>query len=96
MKPHFGHLYDRPNFLHFLHRHMVISPQFGHWNFVASLRGGMGLLQDVHIVNTNVLSVMFNFLSASINCICGSPLYLLCSVKEGKLLLAFKPHTFPR
>jgi hypothetical protein len=64
MKPHFGHLYDLPNFLHFAQRLICISPQFGHRNFVASPPGAIGLPQLVHIVNINVagFSVMVNFL----------------------------------
>ena len=37
---------------------MVISPQFGHGNFVASLRGGIVLLQLVQTVKANVLCVI--------------------------------------
>jgi hypothetical protein len=48
VKPHFGHLYERPNFLHFAHRLIRISPQFGHRNFVASAPGGIGFPQLVH------------------------------------------------
>jgi hypothetical protein len=40
---------------------MVISPQLGHWNFVASLRGGIGLLQLVQTVKTNVFSAIMLF-----------------------------------
>jgi len=60
-KPHFGHLYGRPNFLHFSHRLIKISPQFGHRNFVASDPGGIGLPQLVHVtkVIVAVLSVIF-------------------------------------
>jgi hypothetical protein len=54
MKPHFGHLYGRPNFLHFPQRFIVISPQLGHRNFVASAPGGIGLPQLVHAVRVIV------------------------------------------
>jgi hypothetical protein len=54
MKPHFGHLYERPNCLHFAHRLMRISPQFGHRNFVASAPGGIGLPQLVHVTKVKV------------------------------------------
>ena len=49
MKPHFGHLYGRLNSRHLEHRQMVIPPQFGHGNLVASVPGGIILLHDVHI-----------------------------------------------
>jgi hypothetical protein len=48
MKPHFGHLYGRPNLRHFPQRLIWISPQFGQRNFVASTAGGIGLPQLVH------------------------------------------------
>jgi len=32
----------------------MISPQFGHGNFVASAPGGIGLPQLVHVTNVNV------------------------------------------
>jgi hypothetical protein len=54
MKPHFGHLYGRPNFLHFPQRLIWISPQFGQRNFVASAPGGIGLSQLVHVTRVNV------------------------------------------
>jgi hypothetical protein len=54
VKPHFGHLYVRPNFLHFPQRFICISPQLGQRNFVASVPGGMGLPQLVHVTNDNV------------------------------------------
>jgi len=60
MKPHLGHLYGRPNFLHFPHRLIWISPQLGQRNFVASAAGGIGLLQLVHVTKliVAVLSVI--------------------------------------
>jgi hypothetical protein len=54
MKPHFGHLYVRPNFLHFPQRLIWISPQLGQRNFVASVPGGMGLPQLVHVTSDKV------------------------------------------
>jgi hypothetical protein len=54
VKPHFGHLYARPNFLHFPQRFICISPQLGQRNFVASVPGGIGLPQLVHIVSDSV------------------------------------------
>jgi hypothetical protein len=53
VKPHFGHLYERPNFLHLLQRLIWISPQFGHMNFVDSTPGGIGLPQLVHVINVS-------------------------------------------
>jgi hypothetical protein len=44
----------RPNFLHFPQRFICISPQLGQRNFVASVPGGMGLPQLVHVTNDNV------------------------------------------
>jgi len=60
MKPHFGHLYGRPNLRHFPQRLIWISPQFGQRNFVASTAGGIGLRQLVHadIVIVAVFSAM--------------------------------------
>jgi hypothetical protein len=57
MKPHFGHLYGRPNLRHFPQRFICISPQLGHMNFVASPPGGMGLLQLVHVTSVNVAAL---------------------------------------
>jgi len=54
IKPHFGHLYERPNFLHFPQRLIWISPQFGHMNFVDSVPGGIGLPQLVQVISENV------------------------------------------
>jgi hypothetical protein len=54
MKPHFGHLYGRPNFLHFPQRRIWISPQFGQRNFVASAPGGIGLPQLVQVIKVIV------------------------------------------
>jgi hypothetical protein len=54
VKPHLGHLYVRPNFLHFPQRFIWISPQLGQRNFVASVPGGMGLPQLVHVTSDNV------------------------------------------
>jgi hypothetical protein len=60
-KPHFGHLYWRPNLRHFVQRLIKISPQFGQRNFVASVPGGIGLPQLVHV--TNVIVVAFSAIS---------------------------------
>jgi hypothetical protein len=57
MNPHFGHLYGRPNFLHFWSRFIWISPQFGHINFVACAAGGIGFPQLVHEMRVNVEDV---------------------------------------
>jgi len=54
VKLHLGHLYVRPNFLHFPQRFICISPQLGQRNFVASVPGGMGLPQLVHVTKDNV------------------------------------------
>jgi hypothetical protein len=56
VNPHFGHLYGRPNFLHFPQRFIWISPQFGQRNFVASAAGGIGLPQLVHVKSVNVVA----------------------------------------
>jgi uncharacterized protein YigE (DUF2233 family) len=58
MNPHFGHLYGRPNFLHFLQRVIIISPQFGHGNFVASSPGGIMWLHDMHVGMVTMVSVV--------------------------------------
>jgi hypothetical protein len=58
MNPHLGHLYERPNFLHFPQRFIWISPQFGHRNFVAATAGGIGFPQLVH--ETRVSVVVFS------------------------------------
>jgi hypothetical protein len=60
VKPHFGHLYKRPNLRHFPSRLIWISPQLGQRNFVDSLPGGIGLPQLVHVTKDSVvaLSVM--------------------------------------
>jgi hypothetical protein len=44
----------RPNFLHFPQRFIWISPQLGQRNFVASVPGGMGLPQLVHVTSDSV------------------------------------------
>jgi hypothetical protein len=49
VNPHFGHLYCLPNLRHREQRHIVISPQLGHWNLVASVPGDIILWQDVHV-----------------------------------------------
>jgi hypothetical protein len=54
VKLHLGHLYVRPNFRHFPQRFICISPQLGQRNFVASVPGGMGLPQLVHVTSDNV------------------------------------------
>jgi hypothetical protein len=58
MKPHFGHLYGRPNLRHFPSRLICISPQFGQRNFVASAPGGIGFPQLVHV--TKVIVAAFS------------------------------------
>jgi hypothetical protein len=42
-------LYSLPNLRHREQRHIVISPQLGHWNLVASVPGEIILWQDVHV-----------------------------------------------
>jgi len=54
VKPHLGHLYGRPNFLHFPSRFIRISPQLGHRNFVASEPGAIGLPQLVQVTSDSV------------------------------------------
>jgi hypothetical protein len=76
VNPHFGHLYKRPNLRHFPSRLIWISPQLGHWNFVDSLPGGIGLLQLVQVTKDNVLSVIREHFVAVLNC--KGSLYLLC------------------
>jgi len=58
VKPHLGHLYGRPNFLHFPQRLIRISPQLGHRNFVDSAAGGIGLPQLVHV--TKAIAAVFS------------------------------------
>ena len=57
VKPHFGHLYSLPNFLHFAQRFICISPQFGQSNFVDSAPGGIGLRQLVHVAKDSVAAL---------------------------------------
>jgi hypothetical protein len=66
MKPHFGHLYGRPNLRHLPHRLIWISPQYGQRNFVASAPGGIGFLQLEHviIVNVGLFSVIMKVLAS--------------------------------
>jgi hypothetical protein len=54
VKLHLGHLYVRPNLRHLPQRLIWISPQLGQRNFVASVPGGMGLPQLVHVTNDSV------------------------------------------
>jgi hypothetical protein len=65
VKPHFGHLYKRPNLRHFPSRLIWISPQLGQRNFVDSLPGGIGLPQLVQVTKDSVvaLSVIINISS---------------------------------
>jgi len=55
MKPHFGHLYVRPNLRHFPQRFIWISPQLEQRNLVASVPGWMGLPQLVQVTKDNVV-----------------------------------------
>jgi hypothetical protein len=57
MKPHFGHLYRRPNFLHFSQRLIRISPQLGQRNFVASAPGCTGFPQLVQVTKVKVAAL---------------------------------------
>jgi len=50
----------RPNFLQREHRHIVISPQFGHGNFVVSVPGAIILWHDVHVGTVIVDDVAFS------------------------------------
>jgi len=64
-KPHLGQRYGRPNFLQREHRHIMISPQFGHVNFVASAPGAIILWHEVHsgtVTVTAGFSLMMGFL----------------------------------
>jgi hypothetical protein len=49
VNPHLGHLNGRPNLRQRLQRHIVISPQFGQENLVASWPGAIMWLQLVHV-----------------------------------------------
>jgi len=49
VNPHLGHRYDLPKLRHFEQRQMVISPQLGHRNLVASNLGVIILLHEVHV-----------------------------------------------
>ena len=60
-KPHLGHLYGLPNLRHLEHRHIVISPQLGHGNFVASVPGDIMRWHDVH-VGTAIVVVVFSLM----------------------------------
>jgi hypothetical protein len=54
-------LYCLPNLRHREQRHIVISPQLGHMNLVASVPGEIILWQDVHVgivIVTAVFSLM--------------------------------------
>jgi len=57
VKPHFGQRYDLPNFRHLEHRQMVISPQLGHRNFVASVLGAMIRWHELHMGTATAFSV---------------------------------------
>jgi hypothetical protein len=41
VNPHFGHRYGLPNLRHLESRQMIISPQLGQLNFVASVPGAI-------------------------------------------------------
>jgi hypothetical protein len=56
VKPHLGHLYERPNFRHFPQRLIWISPQFGQRNFVDSVPGGMVFPQLVQVTSESVVA----------------------------------------
>jgi len=67
-KPHFGQRYGLPNFLHLLHLQIIISPQFGHGNFVGSVPGAIILWHDVHtgmVTVTLVFSAILPHLQSS-------------------------------
>jgi hypothetical protein len=55
VKPHLGHLYNRPNLRHLPSRLIWISPQLGQRNFVASVPGAIGLPQLVHVVSDRLV-----------------------------------------
>jgi hypothetical protein len=55
----------RPNCLHFPHLLICISPQFGHRNFVASVPGGIGLPQLVHVTKDKVAAFSDMLLNSS-------------------------------
>jgi hypothetical protein len=67
MKPHFGHLYVRPNFLHFPQRFIWISPQLGQKNFVASVPGWMGFPQLVHVTKDKVVPSDMTLFSVTVH-----------------------------
>ena len=56
---------------------MVISPQFGHANFVAFVLGGIILLQDVHMGMDIVVVLLIGFAFCGFVIGCGCCLYLL-------------------
>jgi hypothetical protein len=66
MKPHFGHLYVRPNLRHFPQRFIWISPQLGQRNLVASVPGWMGLPQLVQVTKDNVVPSDMTFFSVTV------------------------------
>jgi hypothetical protein len=69
VKPHFGHLYGRPNFLHLPSRFIWISPQFGQRNFVDSEPGAIGLPQLVQVTSDSVGAVAgFSSMPYSLPC----------------------------
>jgi hypothetical protein len=78
VKPHFGHLYKRPNFLHLPQRFIRISPQLGQRNFVASAPGGIGLPQLVQVVKVNVADFSSIRIPQSGLCNCQASLYFMC------------------
>jgi hypothetical protein len=47
-------------------RFIWISPQLGHWNFVASVPGAIGLPQLVHVMSDNVVLSDIGFVSVTV------------------------------
>lgn len=86
MKPHFGHLYGRPNFLHFPSRLIWISPQLGHRNFVDSDPGAIGFPQLVQVTrdSVGVVAVFSSILFASVT-VCYARLLYICYVLSSQV-----------
>jgi hypothetical protein len=68
-------LKGRPNFLHFPHRLIKISPQFGQRNFVASVPGGIGLPQLVQVTRVNVAALSAMIIISVVGSVIVGPTY---------------------
>jgi len=60
----------------------MISPQFGQGNFVASVPGGIGLPQLVHVTNVSVSVLSVILIPRWWFCNCQPSLYLICFEDE--------------